>query len=461
MSSRIAHTASGLDSTHRMTDPIHLNQESRRRALTGLGALAGLGALTPACTRARLPAADSAGYRIPGEFEPTRAIWLSYHPGHAELTASLVRALRGHVTIRLLVADEPTSAQARQALQERGIRVDGIEFPVEPTAMYFLRDAAVFATGPKRALGVVDFQWNQYGLPGWCRQTHPQDSARAIACTAGSDDMRHDLDRSIARMTDAQVFESELYMEGGGIETNGMGLIIANEALVMQRNPGRSREELERAHLALPGIRKVIWLPQGLAEDPLLRGTIVGNYVGWGTGGHTDEFVRFADARTVLLAWPEEAEAATHPVARLNRQRMQRNADILSRATDTQGRPLRLLKVPMPRIIERRVFLSASTDAAESKEWTAEFFPPRERRREGDPVIQVASASYLNFVVANGVVVLPSYLAHGTARATQERVRRLFAEIFAGRQIEFVDAISANWVGGGPHCATLNEPVPA
>ena len=107
------------------------------------------------------------------------------------------------------------------------------------------------------------------------------------------------------------------------------------------------------------------------------------------------------------------------------------------------------------------MFLSASADHAESKEWTAEFFPPRERRREGDPVIQVASASYLNFVVANGVVVLPSYLAHGTARATQERVRRLFAEIFAGRQIEFVDAISANWVGGGPHCATLNEPLPA
>jgi hypothetical protein len=104
-------------------------------------------------------------------------------------------------------------------------------------------------------------------------------------------------------------------------------------------------------------IRKVIWLPQGLAEDPLLRGTIVGNYVGWGTGGHTDEFVRFADARTVLLAWPEEAEAATHPVARLNRQRMQRNADILSSATDAQGRRCRLLKVPMPKIIERRVFL--------------------------------------------------------------------------------------------------------
>ena len=461
MSSRIAHTASGVDSPHCMNDPNRPARTIRRRTLAGLGVLAGLGALSTACTPVRLPAAEALGFRIPGEFEPTRAIWLSYHPGHADLTASLVQALRGHVTIKLLVADDATSTEARQLLQRNGIGLDGIEFPVDPTAMYFLRDAAVFTTGPKRALGVVDFQWNQYGLPGWCRLRHTADPQRATECTAGSDDMRNDLDRAIARMMDAQVFESDLFIEGGGIETNGKGLMIANEALMMQRNPGRSGEDLTQSYLALPGVRKVIWLPEGLAEDPLLRGTIVGNYVGWGTGGHTDEFVRFADARTVLLAWPDDADAAAHPVARLNRQRMQRSADILARATDADGLPLRLLKVPMPRIIERRVFLSASADQAQSKEWTADFFSPQERRREGDAVIQVASASYLNFVIANGVVVVPGYLAHGTTRATQERVRRLFADAFAGRQIRFIDAISANWVGGGPHCATLNEPVPA
>ena len=57
--------------------------------------------------------------------------------------------------------------------------------------------------------------------------------------------MRNDLDRGLARITGAGIVESPLYIEGGGIEVNGRGLIIANEALIRQRNPGRSREALE------------------------------------------------------------------------------------------------------------------------------------------------------------------------------------------------------------------------
>jgi agmatine deiminase len=180
--------------------------------------------------------------------------------------------------------------------------------------------------------------------------------------------------------------------------------------------------------------------------------------VAWGTGGHTDEFVRFADARTVLLAWPDAAEAARHPVTRLNLQRMQRNFEILSAATDVQGRPLRVLKLPLPRIIERRVFLSAAADTTFSRDWTAASFPRHERRREGDWVMQVASASYLNFVVANGVVVLPDYLPHGTPRAVQQRVQADVEQAFPGRVVHWVDAVGANWVGGGAHCASLSEP---
>ncbi|HPU52436.1 MAG TPA: agmatine deiminase family protein [Burkholderiaceae bacterium] len=441
-----------------MTDPIHRIPTARRRTLAKVGALAGLGTLPAACRPLQPPVSDSAGFRIPGDFEPAHALWLSFHPGHAELTASLVQTLHGQARLKFLLPDEGTAAEARRFFSQRGIRTDGIEWFQDPGAMFFLRDAAVFATGPQRRLGVVDFRWNQYGLPAWCALRHERNMELAARCLGDDSALRNDLDRSIARLTDARIVESGLFIEGGGIESNGNGLMIANEALMTQRNPGRSLAELERAYLELPGVRKVVWLREGLAEDPLQRGTIVGNHVGWGTGGHTDEFVRFADPRTVLLAWPDDADAAAHPVARLTRQRMQRNADILSRATDADGQPLRLLKVPTPRIIERRVFLSAAADRMRSEGWTADYFPPQERRREGDPVMQVACASYLNFVVANGVVVAPGYLAHGTPRSTQERVGRILADAFGGRQIRFVDSITANWVGGGLHCATLNEP---
>ncbi len=75
--------------------------------------------------------------------------------------------------------------------------------------------------------------------------------------------------------------------------------------------------------------------------------------------------------------------------------------------------------------------------------------------------MQVASASYLNVIVANDLVLLPDTLRHGTPRAVQDRVRQVMELAFAGRQVRFVDAIGANWVGGGAHCATLSEPLAA
>ncbi len=443
--------------------PISRRHALRQLALATTGAgLAGLGCAEPvpraAIATAPPLADDAAGFRMVGEFEPTRAIWLGYDAGHAELTTTLARTLAPHVELRLLLNDDD-HLQAAQALMDgAGVPDHRVRYAVEPQAIYFMRDSAVFTRGPAGRLGVVDFEWSQYGLAAWCRRRHGRDEASAARCAAGNDEARDELDRQIARLAGAGVYSSSLYLEGGGIECNGQGLALVSESLIQQRNPGVGRAALEAAFLALPGIRKIIWLADGLASDPHLRGSITGNYVAWGTGGHTDEFVRFVDAQTVLLAWPDDADVAAHPVARLNRLRMQRNFEILSRSSDVQGRPLKVLKLPTPRSVERRIFLSAATDDRYSNEWTADFFPPGERRREGQPVIQVASSSYLNFVIANGVVVVPGYEAHGTPRAVEQRVRATLEQALPGRQVVFIDAIGANWVGGGPHCATLNEP---
>jgi len=397
-----------------------------------------------------------AGFRVPGEFEPVRAVWLSYDAGHEDLTAGLVAALQPHVALKLLVADAAAAEHALTRLRARGLSLQGIETLQHPLASFFVRDLALFSAGPgpagQRALGVVDFRWTNYGAPAWCARRHAQDAAEAARCAAATDLSREALDVAIAQLAGARVQRSRVAIEGGGVELNGQGLLLANEELYRTRNPGRTLAEVERGLLRLPGVRQVLWLPGGLAEDVHLRATITGNFVAWGSGGHSDEFVRFADAGTVLLAWPDDADVAAHPVARLTRARMQRCFAVLS----TAG--LRVLRVPMPRLIERRVVMSASADTAWSEGWTADFFPPTEGRRQGQPLQQIATASYLNFVLANGVVVLPDYLPHGTPRARQEQVRRLFAEVFPGRQVVFVNAITANWVGGGLHCATLTQP---
>ena len=416
-------------------------------------ALAGLGALAWSVARGGQVGADSLPPGLAADFDPLSAVWVSAGGGHDALTAGLVRALAGHVDIVVLVP-EPDAAEPIRTLAPAASVV------VEPDVTFFLRDVAVLTRETDGGPGIVDFGASQYGAATWCQRRHPAGAERdhCVGHAQRSAAERDDLDRAIARRLGAPVHQTPLAMEGGGVEVNGRGLMLANAALWRTRQPGWSIDRIEQELRRLPGISRVVWLPSGLAEDVLLRGTIAGSHVAWGSGGHTDQFVRFADERTVLLAWPDDADVAAHPVARLTRRAMQRNLAVLAAATDQRGRRLRVVKVPMPRIVQRRVVLDDNADRELSEEWSTDFFPPREGRRHGQALWQVATASYLNFVVANGVVVLPDYRAHGTPPQHQERVRDIFEDAFPGRRIEFVDAISANWVGGGLHCATLSQP---
>lgn len=428
---------------------------SRRRLVASLAAAA-LGAGLPWRARAIDPAFE--GARLSADFEPVGAMWLGYDAGHEAFTAELARVLWKHVPIRMLVRDTEAEDRARALLTAHGLDASAVQFVQDFRAPYFVRDAAVFGLDGRKRPFIVDFEWTYYGWARWCRRTHAGDARRAQACARSDDTDTGRVDQRLAAALGIPAFTSPLAMEGGGVEVNGQGLLIANTDLWTQRNPGKRRDQLEAGLLQLPGVRKVIWLPRGLAQDTLHRATITGRYVGWGTGGHTDEFVRFADARTVLLAWPDAADTRTDPVARLNLARMQVNHDLLSRSTDVHGAPLRVIKVPLPRTIARPVVLSELADTSHSEQWTAASFPAREGRRNGDTVLQVATSSYLNHVLTDRLVLLPDYLPHGTPAERQDEVRAIYQAAFPGRKVKFINAIQANWFGGGPHCATLTEP---
>jgi agmatine deiminase len=432
--------------------PTHLH---RRTLLQGMLAAAGATALP---RRGHGLAAGPQDAQISADFDPLSGMWLGWDAGHEPLTLALAKALWQHVPIRMLVRDEATEARARAMLIHNGLAAQNMPFVHDSHALFFTRDAAVFGIGANRQRFLVDFHWTHYGWSDWCRHTHAGKRVQPESCRRPDDPQAGELDRRFADALGLASFQSSLTMEGGGVEVNGRGLLIANETLWHSRNPGMDRAAMQQALLHLPGIRKIIWLPYGLAHDPLHRATITGNHVGWGTGGHTDEFVRFADAQTVLLAWPDPVDARKDPVARLNQKRMQANYTVLSASTDTHGRRLRVIKVPLPRTVQRTVTLSAGADTAFSEQWTAQSFPEREHRREGQSVQQVATTSYLNHVVANGLVLLPDYLPHGTPPQRQDQVRDIYHAAFPGREVRFLDAISLNWVGGGLHCATLSEP---
>ncbi len=431
-------------------------QPTRRQTLRWAGAaLAGL-ALP---LRANADGVVLQGARLTADFDPVAAIWLGYDPGHATFTSDLARILMPYLPIKMLVRDADAQTRAMLLLRSQGLDTSQVPFVLDPRAPFFVRDGAVFGVDGKEKPFIVDFQWTHYGWTNWCHRTFAGSGAQARACARTDDLESGGLDQRLASALGLAYFSTPLAIEGGGVEVNGRGLIIANAALWCERNRGQSRAAIEKLLLALPGMRKVVWVPYGLAQDPLHRATITGSYVGWGTGGHSDEFVRFADENTVLLAWVDEVDARSHPVARLNQQRMMANFAALSSSTDQRGRPLRVVKVPLPRIVERAVVLSADADTAYSNEWTAASFPPGERRREGDTVMQLATTSYLNHVLANELVLLPTYAAYGTPPARQDEVRKIYESVLPGRTVQFIDAMAANWVGGGAHCATLTEPV--
>lgn len=405
------------------------------------------------------PTPERHGFRQPGEFEPQEAAWLSADPSDPQLmgiTAELVDALMPHVKVRLLVADDADLAATRANLAQHGVRVDEIDIVVDSLAMLFMRDAGVYLVDGRGELAVLDLAWSNYGTPAWCQRVYADHPEQLAQCLGYADPTRDGLDRWIGRAGDARVIRSPLVLENSTFEVNGQGVLLISEPLALERNPGLDRDGLERELLRIPGVTHVIWLAEGLAEDPLGIATIEGPYVGLGADGHTDEFVRFADAHTILLASVDEARADEHPVRRLDRERMQRNRAILDAATDQDGVPFRIIEVPMPDVIERPVVLAPRED--ETSLWNEANFPASEGRTAGEQVLHVAAASYLNFVIANDLVLVPGFVEDGTPAAVQDQARRALELAFPGRTIRFIHATPLNWSGGGPHCATLSEP---
>jgi len=225
----------------------------------------------------------------------------------------------------------------------------------------------------------------------------------------------------------------------------------------MQRNPGWTREEIEAEYKRVMNVTKVIWMKKGLVDDDHIFQLHDGKYVTFGTGGHTDEFVRFADANTILLAWVAEDEIDQHPLNRINHQRMKENLDILEAATDHNGEPFRIIKVPLPLLVESKVVVVEEETYEEGKISRKRFLPDA-KVNVGDSLIRVAASSYLNFLITNGMIVNATYTAHGTSPAHEEKVKALFDQVFRNHKKTWIDALALNWSGGGIHCSTQQEP---
>lgn len=405
----------------------------------------------------------SADFHMPAEWEPHDAIWLGWEDESVSYHAAVIEVIKSltpHVSVKIASSSDSLAQVARKILFEQGVDSTRVSFFTMPGDRYWIRDhGAAFLVNDKGELGVADFGWNRYGYPGFIELkygNHPDTISKYMSRT---NPLTGSVDSMMAVNEGATILKTRVKHEGGAIEVNGKGTLILCEATVFQRNPDMTREELEVEFKRVLGVSKIIWMKKGLADDPhYFMRRIVDNYVGGGTGGHTDEFVRFANPNTILLAWVDETEKDLNSINKMNYERMNENLKILEQATDQDGKPFTIVKVPLPDLITRKVNVTAKSDWLDPNNLSADDFITSEAPKVGDTVLRVPASSYLNYLVSNGVVILPTYTEAGSSKEKEEAVRKIFETQFPGRELKFVEAMPQNFDGGGIHCSTQQQP---
>lgn len=405
-------------------------------------------------------------FYMPAEWEPHDAVWLgwqkgkdhSFHPGIAQL----VKTLAPYVTVKIACDSDSLLQVAKNYLfNKQKLDSSNIRFYMMPGERYWIRDhGAAFLLNEKGELGVADFDFKMYGFPQWLEEATGGDTTRmqrrmGRVLSAGTTTV----DSQMAVVEGAKILKANIIHEGGSIEVNGKGTLILCEAVALTRNPGKSKQEIEKEFKKVLGVTNIIWMKQGLADDPNWSRKIEGRYYGWGTGGHTDEFVRFADPGTILLAWVEETEKHLNPVNRINYERMSENLRILESSRDQDGKSFTVIKVPLPDLVTQSLMVVDSLQGRDEEKFISpNDFLPEERPKVGDSIFRVPASSYLNYLITNGLVILPTYTAVGTSSGKEEKVISIFRKLYPERKIVTIDFMPQNWSGGGIHCSTQQQP---
>lgn len=206
----------------------------------------------------------------------------------------------------------------------------------------------------------------------------------------------------LVSVIDQAVFRPELILEGGSIDANGLGSCLVTEQCLLNsnRNPSLSREAIEEILRDYLGFTNVIWLGEGIEGDD--------------TDGHIDDIARFVNPTTVVAAIEKNPSDP-------NSLPLQENWKRLESARDQEGRKLTVIMLPMPGRVEEDGFRL--------------------------PV------SYLNFYIANGVVLVPIF-----GHSNDEVAQRILQKVFPSREVIGIRSEALVLGFGGIHCVTHEQP---
>ena len=344
---------------------------------------------------------------MPAEWEPHRATWISW-PHHEPdwpgklapipwVYAEIARVIAEHEPLEILCHTESVLESARETLDAHGVRRDRIRLHVVPTDRVWLRDSA--PTGVIDASGevlLVNWAFNGWAkYENWQRDVEVGPAVAAITGLRRVEPLRPDTGQ-------------RLVLEGGGIETNGRGVLLVTEEWLLTdvqvRNPGLGRREYEAIFAEWLGIDRAIWLGDGCVGDD--------------THGHVDDIARFVDAETIVLAVEADPADANHARSMDNVRRLEAAASVAGAA------PLRVVRLPFPRPVVMN----------------GERLP----------------ASYANFYIANGAVLVPTFNDPNDRLALN-----ILSGLMPSHRVIGIHAVDLVWGLGTLHCLTQQEPAPA
>lgn len=340
-------------------------------------------------------AMHSSGWWMPAEWARHAATWMVWPHNQA-----LWEATWG-VTLAQVQQDFARVANAIA-------RFEPVKMVVDPSAVAIAK--ALCGPGIELIPQAVNDSWCRDSGPTFI--CHPQQGLAGVSWrfNAWGGKSAHELDEGLGRRVlnhlGLECFGTALSNEGGAIHVDGEGTLITTESVLLNpnRNPGMSKAEMEAVFARLLGIKKTIWLP----GDP--------DYVtGDMTDGHVDGICAFARPGVLLVD-------ATHDRASVYAEVVRENRRALELATDAQGRRFEMLE------------LYEATDAVDT---------------EAD----VFCASYTNFYIANGAIIMPAY-----GIAADQVAAHVLAQAFPGREVVPVQINHLAHGGGGVHCITQQQP---
>jgi agmatine deiminase len=340
-------------------------------------------------------------WRMPAEWEKHEATWLGWPH---ELTdwpgkfapipwafAEMVRLLSEVEGVFLIVEDGAAEKRAREILKKAGAKLASVEFCRAKTDRGWMRDSGPICV--KNAEGEVAF--NNFVFNGWAKyENHKKDAAVVTKVNA----------KLKRRLVMPEHNGQKVVLEGGSIDVNGRGTLLTTEECLQskaqERNPGFTKEDYADVFRKYLGVSNVLWLGNGIAGDD--------------THGHVDDLTRFVNETTVVTI-VEEDRGETNYAA------LAENLERLKKMKDQDGNALQVETLPMP----KPVYFNG----------------------------QRLPASYANFYIANGLMIVPTF------NDAKDRVAlNTLAKCFPEREVVGIHCRDLVLGLGTLHCMTQQEP---